>query len=81
MEIKNFSDFESLVDAYGSNWDMDVHLFKNWDWDDYGRDYYQTCNGEISSDMDNYFDFERYGEDVGYDTAHKYSEGIIVIYE
>ena len=48
---------------------------------DYGRDYYQTCNGEISSDMDNYFDFERYGEDVGYDTAHKYSEGIIVIYE
>ena len=71
LEIKNFSDFESLVDAYGSNWD----------WDDYGRDYYQTCNGEISSDMDNYFDFERYGEDVGYDTAHKYSEGIIVIYE
>ena len=81
LEIKNFSDFENLVDSYGANWDMDVHLFKNWDWDDYGRDYYQTCNGEINSDIDNYFDFERYGEDVGYDNAYKYSEGIIVIYE
>lgn len=81
LEIKNFSDFENLVDSYGEDWEMDVHLHKNWDWEDYGRDYYQTCNGEINADIDNFFDFERYGESVGYDTAYKYSEGIIEIYE
>ncbi len=80
LEIKNFSDFESLVDSYGSNWDDDVHLYKNWDWEQYGRDYYRNCNGEISDDIDNFFDFERYGESVGYSFAYKYSEGIIEIY-
>lgn len=81
LEIKNFSDFESLVDSYGTNWDDDVHLYKNWDWEQYGRDYYQSCNGEINEDIDRYFDFENYGKDVGYDSAYKYSEGIIEIYE
>lgn len=80
LEIKNFSDFERLVDSYGEYWEMDVHLFKNWDWYDYGRDYYISCNGKINDDIGRYFDFESYGEDVGYDSAYKYSEGIIEIY-
>lgn len=80
LEIKNFSDFENLVRSYGEDWEVDVHLYKNWDWDEYGRDYYQTCNGEINADIDNFFDFESYGKAVGYDTAYKYSEGIIEIY-
>lgn len=80
LEIKNFSDFEKLVNDYGGDWDMDIHLFKNWDWDDYGRDYYQTSNGKINDDIERYFDFASYGEEIGYDTAYKYSEGIIEIY-
>lgn len=81
LEVKNFSDFERLVDSYGEDWEMDIHLYQNWDWDDYGRDYYQNCNGKINEDIDRYFDFESYGEDVGYDSAYKYSEGIIEIFE
>lgn len=42
--------------------------------------YYLNCYGEINSDMDNFFDFYRYGEYIGYDCAHEYSEGIIEVY-
>lgn len=80
LEVFSFSDFENLVNIYGARWDDDIILHVGMSWDDYGREYYESCYGEINSDIDNFFDFYRYGEYIGYDCAHEYSEGIIEIY-
>lgn len=80
LEVFSFSDFENLVDSYGERWNDDINLYVGMNWDDYGREYYLNCYGEINNDMDNFFDFYRYGEYIGYDCAHEYSEGIIEVY-
>jgi|GEM_PF-358118 len=80
LEIYNFQDFTSLVDSNGGNWDDDIHLYKGYDWDDYGREMFDCCEERGLSDrLQDFFDFEKYGEYMGSDYCHEYSEGIIEI--
>lgn len=78
LEIESFKEFESLVDSYGLSWDMNIVLWKNYDWYDIGYHYLHDCN-DIPDYLDNYIDYARYGEEFSYDGFHEYSEGIIEI--
>ena len=80
LEIYNFSDFQNLVDSGGSHWDDDIHLYSGFDWEDYGREMFDCCEeGGLSDRLQDFFDFERYGEYIGSDYCHEYSGGIIEI--
>lgn len=78
LEIQNFRDFESLVKNCGEQWDWDIILWKNRDWYDLGYEFLHECHN-IPDFLDNYIDYERYGEELKYDGFYEYSEGIIEI--
>ena len=81
IEVRSFKDFEALVEQNGESWDDDIHLYKGYSWEDYGREQFNNCGYEFPGDLENYFDFAEYGESFSYDgTIEKYSGGLIEIY-
>ena len=78
LEVRCFDEFEDRVNSYGHNWDDDIFLYKNMDWYDIGYEFLHDCN-QIPDYLDNYIDYERYGEELRYDGFEEYSEGIIEI--
>ena len=79
LEVRNFDDFETLVSSRGSKWCDDIHLFKHYDWSDYGKMIYEEYGYKIPEQIENYIDFEGYGQYMGSDYAEEYSDGIIEI--
>ena len=81
LEVRDFDDFERLVDRHGSNWNDDIILYKGYDWEDYGRQMFEDCccGEQIPDSLQDFFDFERYGEYCGADYVEEYSEGLIEI--
>ena len=81
VEVESFDDFEERVSSKGSNWDDDITLYSDFDWDDYGREMFSVMGYEndIPEHLQDFFDFEGYGQYMG-DQAHKCSAGIIEIY-
>lgn len=83
MEVRSFEDFETLVNGYGSDWDRNINVWKNYSWSDYGRQMFEDCYcgqyKNIEDILDNYFDFEAYGESMKYDGIEEYSDGLIEI--
>ena len=79
LEVRGFREFEELVDRYGADWDDDIYIYKNYDWDDYGREMFNNCGYEIPDSLLDFFDFEAYGESFKYDGIEEYSEGLIEI--
>ena len=78
IECRSYSEFEDLVDSKGSNWDEDIYLYRDYDWYDLGFEFLHECN-QIPDYLDNYIDYERYGEEFRHDGFEKYSNGIISI--
>lgn len=78
LEVRDLKDFEELVEKYGDCWDDDINLYEGMDWEDYGREMYASSH-TIDDILDNFFDFERYGEYIGSDSMEKYSGGLIEI--
>ena len=74
-----WDDFEERVESHGSNWDDDITLYHNYDWDELGREIYEVCYGEITDILDNYFDFEAYGKSLEFDGFEEVTNGIIEI--
>ena len=79
LEVCSFDEFKRLVDNYGSRWDDDIILYKDYDWEDYGREMFDLMGYQIPESILDYFDFEAYGESFQYDDIHEYSEGLIEI--
>lgn len=79
LEVRTFDDFESRVDKYGSYWTDEIYLYKNFDWADYGKEYYDNCCYELPGNLEDFIDFEAYGQYIGCDYAEEYSNGIIEI--
>jgi len=79
LEICSFSEFQGLVDTHGYYWDDDINLYKDYDWADYGKEAFEACGNSIDDNLLQFFDFEAYGNYIGYDYAHEYSGGIIEI--
>ena len=80
-EVRNWDDFKHIVDSHGANWTDYIYIYPGYDWDDLGREMFEQSYPELSEYdvIDNYFDFEAYGESFQYDTFEKYSNGIISI--
>ena len=82
LEVCSFDDFEDLVSSHGSRWDDSINLYKNYDWEEYGREMFASCgyDREIPEHLQDFFDFEAYGKYLGDYTVHEYSDGLIEIY-
>ena len=78
LEIRSFTEFEDRVNKYGSNWTDDIYLYKNMDWYDIGYELLHDCH-QIPDYLDNYIDYERFGEELKYDGYEEYSNGIIEV--
>ena len=78
LEVESWDEFECRVNNDGSNWDDDIYLYKEYDWFDLGREMMTMCH-EIPDYLDNYIDYERFGEEYRYDGFQEYSNGIIEI--
>jgi len=78
-EIESYDVFETRVENYGSNWDNDIYLWKDYDWYDLGYALIHEEGNEIPDWLDNYIDYKRYGEEFSYDGFHEYTNGIIEI--
>ena len=76
---RSYDDFERLVANYGSNWDDDIHIYKNYDWSDYGKMMFDVCCYQVPDIIENFIDFEAYGKYMGDFYAQEYQDGIIEI--
>lgn len=80
LEVRSFDDFIERVNSHGDSWDDDIYIYKGYDWEDYGREMFNTCGYEIPDSLLDYFDFEEYGESFRYDgNIEEYSGGLIEI--
>lgn len=79
LEVRSYDDFERLVANYGSNWDDDIHIYKNYDWSDYGKMMFDVCCYQVPDIIENFIDFEAYGKYMGDFYAQEYQNGIIEI--
>ena len=52
------SEFEELVDKYGADWNDDIYIYKNYDWDDYDREMFNCCGYEIPDNLLDFFYFD-----------------------
>lgn len=79
LEINTFKDFEDLVESHGENWDDDIHLFQNYDWEEYGRMIFEEYGYQIPDSIEQFIDYEAYGKYMGDYNTHEYSNGLIEI--
>lgn len=79
LEIRDYDDFENLVNSDGCNWDDDIYLYPGQDWEDFGREYFENCGYKLPSNLEDFIDFEAYGKYIGDYYAYEYSNGIIEI--
>ena len=79
LEVRGFNEFEELVSSRGSGWDDDINVYRNYDWEDYGREMFDFMGYEIPESILDYFDFKAYGESFQYDDIYEYSGGLIEI--
>lgn len=80
-EVRSWDDFKQLVDSHGANWVDYIYIYPGYDWYDLGREMFELYYPELLENdvIDNYFDFEAYGESFQYDTFERYSNGIVSI--
>ena len=83
MEVNCWRDFVERVESMGEDWTADIYLYKDYDWEDYGRerfwDYFPSVDKNLESELDNFFDFEEYGKYLGQDYVEEYSDGLVEI--
>ena len=79
LEVRSWDDFEDLVAQDGNGWDSDIYLYKNFSWEDYGREMFECCGYVVPKPLEDFIDFEAYGKYIGSDYADEYSNGIIEI--
>ena len=80
LDVRGFEDFKSRVDKDGSSWADDIYIYKNYDWEDYGREMFDCLGYKLDDWILDFFDFKSYGESFRYDGyIEEYSEGLIEI--
>ena len=78
LEVRNFGDFEEMIKTHGNDWTSYVHVYKSFDWYDYGRQVFDDCGYQVPGDLEDFIDFEAYGKYIG-DHVEEYSGGLIEI--
>lgn len=79
VEIMGLDSFFSLVRDKGHRWDEDIYLYPESDWYDLGYQFLHDSYGDKLDFIDNYIDYQRYGEELRFDGFHEYDGGIIEI--
>ena len=79
LEVRSWDDFESLVRDNDERWDDEINLYEGYSWEDFGREMFDTMGYEIPDAIEDYIDFEAYGESFKYDNIDEYSDGLIEI--
>ena len=79
LEIEDYREFERRVNKYGKNWDDDVYIYENFDWEEYGRYMVEIMGIQIPEQLENYINFREYGESFRFDGISEYSNGLIEI--
>ena len=79
LEVRSFREFTERVEKFGNNWDDDIYIYENYDWEDYGKELFENSDRHLDDDLTDYFDFEAYGKSFGLSCAEEYSGGIIEI--
>ena len=77
--MAKIKEFEEKVNSHGDRWDDDINLWSGYSWEDYGREMLDWCGYNIPSELEDYIDYERYGESFKYDGIEEYSDGLIEI--
>ena len=67
------------MERLGDNWNDDIYVYENYNWEDYGRELFENSDRHLDDDLIDYFDFEEYGRSFGLSCAEEYSGGIIEI--
>ena len=62
FEVRCYDDFEEKVNSHGDRWDDCINLWSGYSWKDYGREMLNCCGYNIPSELEDYIDYERYGE-------------------
>ena len=79
IKAKCFNDFIDRVRNKGCNWTDDIYFYKNWSWEDYGRNYYENLNLELPNDLEWFINFESYGKYLGDYYVTEINDGLIEI--
>lgn len=79
-EVRSFDEWKRRVENDEYGWDECIYLYPDYTWEDYGRMMFQEYRHDLPEDLQDFFDFERYGHYLGdYDGVSEYSNGIIEI--
>jgi hypothetical protein len=78
LEVRCMSDFEELVNKHGEEWILYVHMYKGFDWYDYGKQFFDDCGYKLPDSLEDFIDFEAYGKYIG-EYVEEYSNGLIEI--
>ena len=78
LEVRCMSDFEELIQKHGDEWILYVHMYKGFDWYDYGKQAFDDACYNLPEHLEDFFDFEEYGKYIG-DHVDEYSDGLIEI--
>ncbi len=79
-EVEGYRCWEDLVERYIDNWDEDIYLYEGYDWSDLARYFLNEVSCiEIPECLENYIDYQAYGESFSFDGFSEYENGIIEI--
>ena len=79
IDVMGLDSFLDRVRDKGHRWDEDIYIYPDSNWYDLGYQFLHDSYGEKLDFIDNYIDYERYGEELKYDGFHEYDGGIIEI--
>ena len=79
IDVEGADSFFSLVRDKGHRWDEDIYIYPGSTWYDLGYQFLHDSYGDRLDFIDNYIDYERYGEELRFDGFHEYDGGIIEI--
>ena len=80
IEAYGWNDFVQLVEEWGDSWDCDVCYYSGYDWEELGKEIFEEMGYNLPDYLENYFDFERYGEDLSDEGYIETFYGIIFRY-
>lgn len=78
LEVECWRTWCTLVKERGDCWDDDIVLYEGYNWYDLGYNLLHECY-EIPEYLENYIEYERWGEQLEYDNFYEVSDGILEI--
>lgn len=79
IEARGFTEFMILSEKYGEDWWGEMTFYKDFDWEDLGREVFEMSGYSLPDGLDWYFDFEKFGESLRFEGYKKVKNGIIYI--